>query len=288
VLLILAVVTAVGLVEAFLPDLYSSTFNVQDYYILTRGNVADDFYTKDSTLYVSAIRGDERFFSFLDIPRMSSIFLEPVSLGNYCTIMVAYFCARFWRLSALTLFAGGLAIAFLLVGSDGRLAATSAILIIAVCLLAPSLPRFSAAIYLPLAIMAAGGVVFVMNPSPYTDDFPGRLAYTMDLLGQLRLSDWLGVSGTSGEEAMDSGIAYLILTQSLIGTALIWLFLTCLSEQKTREQIRYIHALLLYLALTMTVSYSMLTIKTAALAWFIHGILQQPGRKKRVAHLPGK
>jgi putative polymerase len=280
VFILLAIVTIVAVIETLFPNTYAEIFNVLEFYISSRDYAAEDFYTKDSALYVSAVRPDERVFSFLDMPRISSIFLEPVSLGNYCTIMTAYFCARFSQLSSIAVLSGAAAITFLLVGCDGRLAVVSILLIIAVSILAPTPPRSSAAVYLPLVIVGMVVVTLVMNPNPEADDFQGRIAYSIYLLSQFHLDHWLGIHRNLDDldsriAFFDSGIGYLIATQSIIGLAVIWLFLACIGEEKTREQIRYAHAILLYFALTSTVSYSMLTIKTAALAWFIYGVFQQ-------------
>lgn len=289
VLIILAIAGAVGAVEAIFPDWYSSTFEIQNYYIQTRGYTIDDFYNKDSTLFVSATRADGRMFAFLDMPRLSSIFLEPVSLENYCTIMTAYFCTRFRELSATAFSLGMLTVAFLLVGSDGRLATASAILVVAVCVFAPYVPSFCAALYLPLVLIAGLGVTLIMHPDPGSDDFPGRIAFTMNLLQSFTLVDLLGLSDRLLRDAVDSGIVYLVITQSLIGTVVLFLFVIYASAQKTKEQARFMHALLLYIALTMMVSASMLTIKTAALAWFIHGALQRSSTRTPLrSHLKGR
>ena len=276
VLGLLASVVVIGVIEIALPTVYSDIFSIRDYYIATRGNVAEDFYAQDSTLFVSATRPDERFLSFLDAPRLSSIFLEPVSLGNFCTITVAYLAARYKRLSALTTFLSAMGIIFLLIGSDGRLAAVSIILALGMSFLAPHLPRVTSALYLPIIVFAAVVFVLATNASPGADDFSGRLAHTVDLLARFQLGDFAGLPSGFLPGSMDSGIAYLILTQSLIGTTIIWLFLVCFTEERTTQQIRYTHGILLYFVLTMTVSYSMLTIKTASLAWFIHGVIQKP------------
>jgi putative polymerase len=291
VFILLAIVTIVAVIETLFPNTYTEIFNVLEYYISSRDYAAEDFYTKDSALYVSAVRPDERVFSFLDMPRISSIFLEPVSLGNYCTIMTAYFCARFSQLSSIAVLSGAAAITFLLVGCDGRLAVVSIFLIIAVSILAPTPPRSSAAVYLPLVIAGMVVVTLAMNPNPEADDFPGRIAYSIHLLSQFHLDHWLGIHRNqddldSGIAFFDSGIGYLVATQSIICLAVIWLFLACIGEEKTREQIRYTHAILLYFALTLTVSYSMLTIKTAALAWFIYGVFQQA--RSVVGTIPGE
>jgi putative polymerase len=136
---------------------------------------------------------------------------------------------------------------------------------------------------LPFILISASVVVPYFHPDAGADDFTGRVAYTLDMLGQFTLQDLLGYSDRFLQGAVDSGVAYLIITQSLIGAALIWLFIACVSTQRSLEQIRFTHSVLLYMALAMTVSYSMLTIKTAALTWFIHGVIQQQGSKQKSA-----
>jgi putative polymerase len=289
VLIILAIAGAAGAMEAIFPDWYSSAFDIKNYYIQTRNYTNEDFFNKDSTLFVSATRSDGRMFAFLDMPRLSSIFLEPVSLENYCTIMTAYFCTRFRELSAPALSLGMLTVVFLLIGSDGRLATASAALVVAVCVFAPYVPSFCAALYLPLILIAGLGVTLIMHPDPNSDDFPGRIAYTTDMLQNFTLVDLLGLSDRLLQAAVDSGVAYLIITQSLIGTVVLFLFVIYASAQNTKEQMRFMHALLLYTSLTMMVSASMLTIKTAALAWFIHGALQRSSaRAPQRWHLKGR
>src|SRR4051794_24733102 len=137
-----AVVLVVLLFEALDTPGYASLFRVQDYYINTRGYVAEDFWNQDSELFVSATRPDERLFSFLDLHRLSSVFLEPVSLGNYAIIITAFLCARFGGLSVWArgfLVLGNIVI---IIGCDGRLAAMTSVAIIAATAIAPS-PDFS-------------------------------------------------------------------------------------------------------------------------------------------------
>jgi putative polymerase len=275
VLVIFSIVTLVGVIEAFFPNVYSNLVNVKSFYIATRGNTDVDFYNGDSTLFFSSMRPQERLFNFIDMPRMSSIFLEPVSLGNYCVIMTAYLCVRFRQLSVWTLLIGSIGLAFLLVGCDGRLAAGSMVLVVGIVVVAPYLPRFSAPLYLPLVLICAAVIVLALDPDGQADDLPGRIAHTIDTLSRYELADWLGMSDGYLGLAMDSGIAYLIMTQSIIGTAVIWLFIACVREHRNLSQVQFTHGILLYFVLTMMVSYSMLTIKTAALAWFMDGVLQK-------------
>ena len=139
VLVLLALVTAVALLEALLPGVYTWLFDVPGYYINTRGNTVDEFDNTDSDLFISAVRPGERMFAFIDMPRLSSIFLEPVSLGNFCSIITAFVCARYSALTIPQRVASIAAIIFLLIGCDGRLATATIAAIAAMSLIAASL-----------------------------------------------------------------------------------------------------------------------------------------------------
>ena len=109
----------------------SAFFNPKDYYIATRGISFDEFTNADSDLYISATRPEERFFPFFGLHRISSLFIEPVSLGNY-VVTVTAFIAAFWRSI------GGWTKTFLilsnllfLIASDGRFAFASSLLVVA-------------------------------------------------------------------------------------------------------------------------------------------------------------
>ena len=274
VLMLHTIVFAVFLLEALAPQAYSDLLHIQDYYINTRGNRLDEFYNTNSELFISATRPDERFFSFIDAPRMSSIFLEPVSLGNYCSIMTAFVCACFQRLGLAAAAYIALTTAAMLVGCDGRLATATCILIVIVCTVGPWLPPRTAVLYLPATLALVFALVIGGDLKPGSDDFPGRLAYTVNLLLSYDVAEFMGLSNDFISKSMDSGAAYLITTQSLPGLLLIWAYIGWGTREDTAEQVRFTHGLSLYLALSMMVSYSFLTIKTGALLWFIQGALQ--------------
>jgi putative polymerase len=170
-----------------------------------------------------------------------------------------------------------------LIGCDGRLAAVASILIIAAAILAPYLPRHSAVLYLPGVLGAAFLLTKIGGFHAGEDNFSGRIAHTVELLGQFGVGEFLGISAQPEllSRAVDSGIAYLIITQSLLGFAILWIFVVFGSAERTREQIRFTHATGIYLSLVMMVSYAFLTIKTAALLWFIYGVLQGSGGAAR-------
>jgi len=85
--------------------------------------------------------------------------------------------------------------------------------------------------------------------------------------------EFAGISDSYLSLAVDSGLAYLITTQSLFGLALLWLFVTLGSPETSTAQVRFVHAVAIFLSLTLLVSFGFLTIKIAALMWFIYGSL---------------
>jgi putative polymerase len=274
VLALHTIVFAVFLLEVVVPHAYSSLLNIQEYYIKTRGNKIDQFYNTNSDLFISATRPGSRLFSFVDWPRSSSIFLEPVSLGNYCSIIVAFACSCIKRLGWTSVAYLMITTAAMLVGCDGRLGTATCVLIIIVCVIGPLLPRRTAVLYLPLTIAFVFVLVIGAGLEPGSDDFPGRLAYTVNLLRSYGVAEYLGFSNELLGKSMDAGVAYIITTQSLPGLLLIWAYVGWSGREDTPEQIRFAHALSLYLALSMMVSFSFLSIKTGALLWFIQGALQ--------------
>jgi putative polymerase len=264
------------LFEACFTQAYSDLFDVRQYYVATRPFEDTDFWNRSSDLFVSATRPGERFFSFVDLHRTSSVFLEPVSLGNYVIIITAFLCANYRHLTlkVLTFLLLGNLIA--LVGCDGRLATVSSMIVVLVTLVATRLPPKSALLYLP-AVLVGALIIFAIHHESIDgayDDFSGRVAYGVDLLTRFDIFEWFGNSNRLVGPAADSGIAYTITTQSIFGLMAFWVFLVLNAAERTPEQIKYLHALCVFIVLTLLVSYSLFSIKTAALLWFIHGSFQ--------------
>jgi putative polymerase len=269
------IVTVVFLIlEAVNVDVYSNLFKIQDYYINTRGYTAEDFWNKDSNLYVSAIRPDGSFLSIVDLHRLSSIFLEPVSLGNYCMVVLAFLCACWRELGRPALWFLAVTTAMAMVGCDGRLAMASVLPMVLCCSLAPRMPRHGALIYIPGVVALGFILVSFGHYEPGGDDFPGRIAHTVFLLSNYGLSEYLGLSDEFMSKAVDSGIAYLITTQSIFVVIALWATIAMTGAEDRPDKTRIIHGVMIYVALNMMVSFALLTIKTAALLWFAYGALQ--------------
>lgn len=259
-------------------DLFSALFEIKSYYLGTRGLSEDAFWNASSNLFVSATRPDERFFfPSWDMHRASSIFLEPVSLGNYAVVVTCVLCA-FWRdfsprARAFLVVSTGI----IIVGCDGRLAFLSSVLVIGAALGARFLPAFVEGLYIPAAVTFGFLATNLAGWQTGTDDVPGRVALTLDLLARFGLDDFLGLSTEHLAQAVDSGLVYLIATQTVVGVIAIWGFVVFVSARSTVEQVRYTSGLSIFMASNFMVSFSFLSIKTAALLWAVHGALQVVG-----------
>ncbi len=266
-----ALIAGVMLFEGLFVDLFGDLVNPLSYYLNTRDWVDENsFWKSDSVLFISAWRPQDRFFSIVDIHRLSSVFLEPVSLGNWLVI-VAIFMIAMWRemsREAVIFFAA--TSVMILIGCDGRFATVSCLIILAVSAMALKLPRYFPFIYLPAAVAGAVLVVLYLDPSR-GDDFLGRLARSVELLQLMDVSSILGVDMDLIRRGADSGISYIILTQSIVGLAVFWCAICFLQPQNTRMSILCLNGVAIYVALNLLISYSMFSLKTAAPLWFLYG-----------------
>ncbi len=265
------VILAVMLVELFLPLQYGALVDPRSYFISSRGFTPEQL-SGDSNLF-SASRPDERYLlPWTGWNRASSIFLEPLSLGNYVSF-AALAMMLFWRDWPVRLRAFmAVSLAVILVGCDGRFAGISALVLLLAAPLLRRLPAALALFYLPLGVAAARIASQAGHWSPLNDDFPGRIARGMKQLFRLDSFDLLGFSVPTPALA-DSGIAYLVMSQSLPGVVVLQLFLYLQPGLQRPEQRLYLHATALTFTLSILVSISMLSIKTAALYWFVMGVM---------------
>src|SRR5262249_12592096 len=105
------------------------------------------------------------------------------------------------------------------------------------------------------------------------DDFSGRLASSINFLTSLNGPTLLGSHPEESAFAADSGISYFIITQSVFAPAVIWLFVCLIPRYHDRRSTIFVHSICIYIAVNLLVSYSLFSIKTAALMWFIYGYL---------------
>jgi putative polymerase len=261
-------------IEFLFESTYAHLFDVLRYYVNTRNYEVHTFWNKGSTLFVSATRPGERFLlSSLGLHRGSSVFLEPVSLGNF-SILAAAFTVAFWDDMARWMrcfFA--VSTLLILIGSDGRLATVTCGLLIIGKFLFPRMPRYSNIMYLPGVLILAGIIVVMFGLQASGDNFTGRLAGSIDFLANLDIAALFGLDPGRSGLGFDSGISYFLITQSLIGLTAWWLFICVIPQYQDRRSTIFIHSICTYITLNLLVSYSLFSIKTAAPMWFIYGYL---------------
>lgn len=262
------IVVAFGLFEYLFLETFLDFFNVIGYY-LARGSLAlEQTFGQTRGLFISGQRPEARtILPFLGQHRVSSVFLEPVSMGNFAVIV---YCWALFRGRAFK----GRFVAFLLAFTvvalaDARFGLYSCVLITLLYPFYRFLPRLSWSVlpFLMLAVLAVYGVTFVDGGGP--NDLAGRVAVTADILMHLTLGVVLGIE-TTNRFLSDSGLAYSLVAFGIGGFVALWSLFVHAPITHARAW-RFHAMMILYVLLLMTISDSFYSIKTAALMWFILG-----------------
>ena len=273
-----AIIFVFALFEYFSLDAFLRVFSVTEYYV-ARGTLdaLDPSLQWASGLMVSGIRPSEQgreLLPFLGDHRVSSLFLEPIGLGNFGCIVAFWGIARarmerqlrFWPIAA------GLALIIL---SDTRFNAYFLGVGILILLINPRLTTpavvampFVLIVGLSLAAANAGAQDF-----PFLDGLSlhDRLLYSGRVLLDFDIYNWLGIKA-SRSQTFDAGYAYVISNVGLIGLAAFWFWFMSLGGQ-SRDFYAFRNTSAAYYAALFCISASQFTIKTAALLWFLMGAL---------------
>ena len=271
------IVLGVGLVEYSMPELFTRFFNVAGYYI-ERGTMDAAQAQQSSNLFLSGMRpdgagGGRNLLPFLGSHRVSSVFLEPVSAGNFGVIVFGWALARslaerrgYWLLFAVAL--------TIVVLADSRYGAYFCIISLPLVLCPASL-RFAATAVLPVFGIATVMLVPDMLPSHYgvTNGFIGRIIMANGILDGFDTAAWFGLS--SPGFTADSGYAYALAGAGIVGVAGFWLMFLAVRGHGSRFAL-FRDLTGAYIALLLCISNSPFTIKTGALLWFLMGTLSRP------------
>ena len=266
------VVLAFGLFEATALDTYTRFFNIAQYYV-ARGSAVpvdaaqSEFGTQASALFGSGIRPDARtILPFLGPHRTSSVFLEPVSMGNFGAILYLWSLCRpamAWRRLTMALGAAAIVLADARFGLYVCVAGTGA------ALLGHRLPRLLW-FALPFAMLTGFAVYgFTSAEVDWSNDFGGRMLWTARLITSL--SD-RAVWGLSAEKPFlsDSGYAYSLNQIGLVGLVGFWALFVFVPQTNAAAW-RFKCCVATYVCLLLVISDSVYSIKTAALLWFMLG-----------------
>lgn len=274
---VMLIVLAVGSFELFLPNLFGDVFDVWSYYV-NKGALGQDVVDyAHSNLFVSGFRGTDQarmfFPGLLGSHRVSSIFLEPVSMGNFATIVFAWCLSISGPVRGRQFLLAFLAFVCIVV-SDSRFGA-GCFIIMALCRFMPVTKSRFIVFLLPVLTVLGLTVIGSLKelpgvpPSILTDDFPGRLLFSARLLNYWNLSQWFGVSASQVYTA-DTGYAYVINNLGLPVCVLLQAAFAAYAV-KNREAMILKFMIAVYFATSLCVGESIFSIKTAALVWFLYG-----------------
>ncbi len=275
--IVVAIVIGVGAFEYLFPELFTRIFNVAGFYI-ERGTMAVTQAQQSSDLFVSGMRpegasGGRGLFPVLGNHRVSSIFLEPISAGNFGIVVFIWALTRsmmerriFWGLFVCA--------AVIIVMADSRFGANFCALMLGLAFL-PTAIRKMVVVTLPvLAIL--GLLVLPDLLSEYfriDNGFIGRIILSGSVLDKFTALNWLGLNAPDFITS-DSGYAYAMGGFGIVGIALFWTALMLLRGQsRAFDLIRDLGAA--YFAILLCISNSPFTIKTGALLWFLIGAVSQ-------------
>ncbi|MFC3695244.1 hypothetical protein [Chenggangzhangella methanolivorans] len=263
-----ALVVAFGLFEFLALDAYTSVFNIIRYYV-ARGTVAPSDVGADAgALFQSGMRPDARaLLPFLGPHRASSVFLEPVSTGNFGAILILWALYRKTMRFRLTLALMG---ATAIVLADARFGASVSVAAAIAFLFSGRLPK-AVFVAMPLLILSALAVYGLTTAEKtWSNDFGGRILWTAMLVTSLSPEAVFGLSPDK-PFLSDSGYAYSLNQIGLIGFAALWALFVLLPDGSRRAW-RFKAAAATYVCLLLLISDSVYTIKTAALLWFMLGV----------------
>ena len=278
------VVLLMATFELFFLDQYTNVFNIFSYYVNT-GNLEPVTAYATSKLQLNGLRpegiGRTLLPDLLGPHRVSSVFLEPVSLGNFATICAAWGLSLNKSELGKTAFFVAVAVVMIVI-SDSRFALTTVSLMVVMRLAiqgnALYLPIFApfAALVL-LIVMGIDGGKFV------EDSFRGRLALSGQALHEFTVSTLFAT--TVAKPYADMGYAHLISAFGLPISLLLWFSLWFLPMPDEQGQ-RFRAFAAVYIVLILCVSgYSLYALKTSGVLWFLMGCcLKNPAPIAKPAH----
>jgi putative polymerase len=268
-----AVVVVVGLAQAAMPDLYNRFFNTFSYYTFLGGINAESAQVAGQAVTLNGMRpegiGRTLLPQLLGSQRVSSVFLEPVSLGNFAVILLAYALAKPWREWRVGVWFV-LAALVLITLADSRFGLYMTGLLVVLRLLFHG-SAHALAIVFPL--MGACMLLLLATYAPSAGD---NLLGRMTVSGQHLLAfDELNLLGVRDYATSfgDMGYAYLLSRFSLLGAALMWIcvFALPLPDEPARRFRTFLSA---YTTLILCVSgTSLFALKTAGVLWFVLGAM---------------
>jgi putative polymerase len=265
-------VLAVLVGEILSTPAYVALLHPAEYFQNTRG-VPPATYS-DSGLFRGALGFEGRFSFGLIDHRSSSIFLEQVSLANFCGVIVIYLISFGNRLtlSDRLIFIG--TVVLILVTNDTRTMLIFTVVSAVGYVVYPWIPKICDFLMMP-TIVVVGFVIHAFRPDAHEDDFVGRISSTVRNILNMDLPAALGLELDKATTFVDSGYVYITYGATIFGLILFWLFVSFYPAGRTPNQKRLCHALSLFMFLNLMIgSTAIFSMKTAGILWLLVGFLK--------------
>ncbi|MET0180676.1 MAG: hypothetical protein ABW194_09385 [Novosphingobium sp.] len=266
-------VGAVIVLELLAVEAYAALFRPAAYYEQTRG--MSPFELNELGLFRNALGFEDRF-SIIKLAdhRVSSLFLEQVSLANFSSVLVLFLVAMWERIKRPERVLYVAVVVLILLANNSRTALALMALAPFCYWLAPRLGRYASLMVMPL-VLAAATVFASMTPATNGDDLAGRVGMTIRSLGELDLATLLGAKAPLAVNFADSGYTYLIHATSVFGLVFVWLLASTILPNRTAPQMRASLFLAMFLFVNLLIGgNAVFTIKIGALLWALIGFLR--------------
>jgi len=251
---------------------YASILEPARYYAATRGIENPEF--NETGLFANALSFESRYsFGIFGGPRTSSIFLEQVSLANYCNVLVIYLSV-FWSYIGTKRRCFYSTLSLLILFSNNSRTATALVLLsILSHYFKYLIPRYSGFIVF-ISTLFLALLIYIFVGNTFSDDLIGRVHHGLDCVGKLTAMDLFGSGIYNLEEFWDSGWAYLVASGTIFTSIYYVIFVIVSLPQRNIMAIQFSFLLSVYVFSSLLVAgNSMFSIKTAAILWMLVGFL---------------
>ena len=221
-----AILLGFALFEFFFLDAFLQVFSVAKYYI-ARGTLESSASALNISqgLMASGVRPPDQgrtLLAFLGDHRVSSLFLEPISLGNFGTLVALWAVVRSRMEGKLYIWLALSGVALVIL-SDGRFNACAVLLGVAILMIPP---RITTLVVLPLPLIVTFALyVFGASVEQYYNSAPkiveglgvyDRVLYCARVLYHFDVYNWFGLEA-SPAQTFDAGYAYVISNIGILG-----------------------------------------------------------------------
>ncbi|MFZ2587522.1 MAG: hypothetical protein WAZ18_05335 [Alphaproteobacteria bacterium] len=270
-------VVGVMLFENYATELYSTLFQVSSYYLNTRGLDAQALgASADDILFFNTKLIEGRFsFGFLTSHRLSSLFLEQTTLGNFAVLLAMTTSVLWEKLTTRdrTILIGSVVLCLL--GTDSRIAFGMALITLLAHTLAPRVPTGLNILTMPFFLLISAFIFYDPKAFTYTnDDLEGRFEWALTQMSWIDLQGLLGGRPDMISQSMDSGYSYIVYSQTILGLIALWIFTVYISTQKNLSTRRLTFFLVMFTTINLMVGPTLFSIKTSSLLWFLIGYMQ--------------